>query len=437
MHNAQALHWLPYPTDSSLDIKVEPQTETPLLSPPSSPSFTNTTLSTPHCRRRSGSPKRQRPYPPLITRFDNRARTSADPKMSSSYNSQWPARGGSVGSGRSSNERSSDDEQQMAYSTTNYSGSSAIDRPTSSSSSLSGAIGDPRILPSTSRFSGPSPGGMNEALAWPAGHPQPQMLPSQSTMYTGLPPHIPFYDSAEADVSAMAYHDYRNDSSPPSSFTSPSFADPYKQYETFPTHPPSSSSGSPYSTSPQEEIRNLRRRIKELERASEQDKERIRMLHIELNSNSSPRLSTSPSFQESWRLRTEARQRQFCSLNRAGNALCAWHDSRRERRVHPPRMAPPGYLNCGCSFEEALFEESLSRHGVGSYLPGESVRMDPALRNPLLKLLQERYGYRDGDFERDPRTGDWVAGDGPAKWEQQLHAGVTNPRRPRADHDRR
>lgn len=174
----------------------------------------------------------------------------------------------------------------------------------------------------------------------------------------------------------------------------------------------------------------MRRRVKELEHESEQDKRSIWGLQNELNSNSSPQLSASPSFQGSWRLRTEARQRRFCSLNRAGNAPCAWHDARRERRVHPPRMAPPGYLNCGCSFEEALFEESLSRHGVGSYLPEENVRMDPALRNPLLKLLQERYGYKDGDFEPDPRTGDWVAGDEPAKWEQPVHAGFTDPRRP-------
>ncbi len=76
------------------------------------------------------------------------------------------------------------------------------------------------------------------------------------------------------------------------------------------------------------------------------------------------------------------------------------HDSRRERRQYPPRMAPHGVLNCGCTYEEALFEESLSRHGVGAYLPGDSVRMDPNLRNPLLKLLKQRYGYRDGDFER-------------------------------------
>ncbi|KAK0194417.1 hypothetical protein F5146DRAFT_1035806 [Armillaria mellea] len=294
---------------------------------------------------------------------------------------------------------------------------SAVDRPMSSSPGLSGAIGDPRILPSTSRVSRPSLEGMNEALAWPIEHPQPLMPLSQSSMYNRFKP--PFYDSSEADVNAMVYHNYRNESSQPSSFTSPSFTDPHGQYETLPTHPPSSSPGSPNSTSLEEEIRNLRRRVKELERESEQDKQSIRGLQNELNNNSS------------WMLRTEARRRQFCSPNRAGNALCAWHDARRERRVHPLRLAPPGYLHCGCSFEEALFEESLSRHGVGSYLPGENVRMDPALRNPLLKLLQERYGYRDGDFERDPRTGDWVAGDGPLKWEQPLNAGITNPRRPR------
>jgi len=137
----------------------------------------------------------------------------------------------------------------------------------------------------------------------------------------------------------------------------------------------------------------------------------------------------SSSFQASWKARTEARKRMFCSLNRAGNALCAWHDSRRERRAFPPRNAPPGYLNCGCTHEEALFEESLARHGVGSYHPGETVRMDPALRNPLLKLLQQRYGYQDGDFERNSITGDWVEGEGPAYWEAQAHSGASARRR--------
>ncbi|KAI5120883.1 hypothetical protein M0805_002983 [Coniferiporia weirii] len=122
----------------------------------------------------------------------------------------------------------------------------------------------------------------------------------------------------------------------------------------------------------------------------------------------------------SWRRRTDARVRKFCAPNRAGNALCAWHDTRRERRAYPPRMAPEGTLNCGCTIAEALFEESLARHGVGSYLPGDSVRMDPALRNPLLRLLETRYGYRDGDFERNPLTNAWAEGEGPERWEAEL-----------------
>ncbi|KAH8116142.1 hypothetical protein DFH11DRAFT_1725651 [Phellopilus nigrolimitatus] len=137
---------------------------------------------------------------------------------------------------------------------------------------------------------------------------------------------------------------------------------------------------------------------------------------------------TSAPTEASWRRRTDARVRKYCSPNRAGNALCAWHDTRRERRAYPPRMAPVGTLNCGCTVAEALFEESLSRHGVGSYLPGDNVRMDPALRNPLLRLLEARYGYRDGDFERDPLTGDWQEGDGHERWEAELqrHAGKSH-----------
>ncbi|KAH0834924.1 hypothetical protein J3R83DRAFT_10608 [Lanmaoa asiatica] len=204
----------------------------------------------------------------------------------------------------------------------------------------------------------------------------------------------------------------------------------------------------------EDEIKILRRKVRELELVNDHSRLRIKELESELargsptestmnHSKNSP-LTSLPtqntpnpsSIHMSWKSRTDARIRLFCSLNRAGNALCSWHDSRRERRAYPPRMAPPGCLNCGCTYEEALFEESLSRHGVGSYHPGETVRMDPALRNPLLRLLQQRYGYRDGDFERDPVTGEWVEGEGPSLWEQKLAAGTLSVRKARNE-DRR
>jgi hypothetical protein len=60
--------------------------------------------------------------------------------------------------------------------------------------------------------------------------------------------------------------------------------------------------------------------------------------------------------------------------------------------------------------------------------------MDPALRNPLLKLMQVRYGYRDGDFERDPITGEWVEGEGHQLWELKAQSGAgATKRAQRAD----
>lgn len=185
-----------------------------------------------------------------------------------------------------------------------------------------------------------------------------------------------------------------------------------------------------------EELRLLRNRVRELEIEKEEANRSVAMAsgypQPGIHPNGLPSPVPNPpnvgAFQESWDARTNARIRSFCSLNRAGNALCAWHDSRRERRAYPPRMAPPGYLNCGCTFEEALFEDSLARHDVGSYLPGENVRMDPALRNPLLRLLKRRYGYRDGDFEHDPTTGAWMKGEDPATWETRALSGNSKKR---------
>ncbi|KAH7910347.1 hypothetical protein BJ138DRAFT_1153130 [Hygrophoropsis aurantiaca] len=208
-------------------------------------------------------------------------------------------------------------------------------------------------------------------------------------------------------------------------------------------------------TSMEDEVHHLRKKVRELELVNQSDRMRIKELEAELASGPTSRpyrqhepsstnvSSLNPAMTPQnapsssiWKARTEARIRVFCSLNRAGNALCSWHDSRRERRAYPPRMAPAGHLNCGCTFEQALFEESLSRHGVGSYHPGETVRMDPALRNPLLQLLQKRYGYRDGDFERDPVTGDWVEGEGHVYWEQKAMSGAITSRKSRGDERR-
>lgn len=268
---------------------------------------------------------------------------------------------------------------------------------------------------------------------------QPLTVASHPSAYPGVAGNNVSYHPS--DVESTYYRNSPESLSPPSPFTTPTYTDAYRNYAggamTNPTastsYAPTSSPAISSSLNPQEEIRQLRRRVHQLE----QEKLSVEaVLATRMQQSSRSGLPTPPQFQASWRARTDARIRLFCSLNRAGNALCSWHDSRRERRIHPPRMAPAGVLNCGCTYEEALFEESLARWGVGSYLPGENVRMDPALRNPLLKLLQDRYNYRDGDFERDPRTGDWTHGEGPANWEQQAQAGHL-PRRTRPDEQQR
>lgn len=301
-------------------------------------------------------------------------------------------------------------------------------------SSLTGAMGVTHIARS------PPPRGdhvYNMQPLWASA--QPMTVASHPSLYPGVAGPGSYAPQLGSSVPSGQYQDYRTPPesvSPPATYVAPAYTDnrpgSSAGYPAGPNNNPSSPYASPMNG--QDDARRLHRRVRELEQLNAQAREQIQSLESQLNrrgraytaSDIPPAMITpaaSVSFQTAWKARTEARIRQFCSLNRAGNALCSWHDSRRERRVHAPRMAPPGHLNCGCTFEEALFEESLARHNVGSYLPGDSVRMDPALRNPLLRLLQTRYGYRDGDFERDPRTGDWVQGEGPAYWEQQVQAG--------------
>ena len=354
-------------------------------------------------------------------------------------------------------------------------------------SSLTGAMGETH-LSSNSGSASPTedPSYNMQGVAW-ASNQQPATT-STHTHYLGAPEQgssMSYHTlSSTTSSSAASYVHYQGYNQPtihnpsPGSPRSPS-AYPEQQYVyhpartqpsiqnststvhsnysasvSLPQHPPSTSRST--EDAYEEEIRHLRKKVRELELINESARLRQKDLEMELANEipiqshnyashdqtglPSPILTPSPqsaSFQASWKARTDARVRQFCSLNRAGNALCAWHDSRRERRAYPPRMAPPGYLNCGCTYEEALFEESLSRHGVGSYHPGESVRMDPALRNPLLRLLQARYGYRDGDFERDVTTGNWVEGEGHALWEHKVIAGVPNPRKINRGDERR
>jgi len=140
-------------------------------------------------------------------------------------------------------------------------------------------------------------------------------------------------------------------------------------------------SASPSSSDASDEVRRLRQRIHELERELNRSKSTVENLRNTMVLSDLPIASSSQTayFQSpSCHAHTEARQQIFCSLNRAGSALCAWHDPHRKCRAYPPRNPLPGQ-NCSCTYEEALFEESHAHHGVASYLPGNMVHMDPAL----------------------------------------------------------
>lgn len=286
--------------------------------------------------------------------------------------------------------------------------------PTNQGSSLLGAMG----TAPTGAY-GRAPTLYSNNMEWNPGMPMVHTA-SDASYPTGMPGHSTVFSSVPplgyGDIQAM-----RNDSPESMGSRSPPYGPPSN---TSPYYvPPSPSSGSqspPYSQASESELRHLRKRVRDLERALNA-----------AQSSTSTLSAVSPAFQESWDRRTQVRTKMFCSLNRAGNALCAWHDSRRERRQYPPRNAPPGMLNCGCTHEEALFEESLSRHKVGGYMPGENVRMDPELRRPLLQLLQKRYGYKDGDFDRDAQTGEWNRDQDLSSWERQAQLGSSaRARRP-------
>ena len=304
----------------------------------------------------------------------------------------------------------------------------------SSSSSLIGAMGETTINP---RRSHSSAGRRIHVNAQPHN-------PMWDNMNTVPEHNLSFADMNPSLMTMDNYASNRNSFSPaslpPQSPTYQGQSIHYSQGHSS-TQPPGNNgmayesvSMSPYpspltpSFDTEDEVHRLRRRVRELEIECTRNRNTIESMRRPAGIGL-PTPSPSPSFQESWKARTEIRKKMFCSPNRAGNALCSWHDSRRERRAYPPRQAPPGYLNCGCSHEEALFEETLSRNNVGSYRPGDAVRMDPALRNPLLKLLENRYGYKDGDFERDLLMDRWIDGESPSSWESKAQSGPANRRR--------
>ena len=300
----------------------------------------------------------------------------------------------------------------------------------SSSSSLIGAMGEATINP---RRSHSSAGRRMHA------NPQPHNVMWDNMNTSTVPEHgLPFADMNPSLMTMENYAPSRNSFSPVSlPPQSPTYQGQSVHYGQAPVNNGmgyDTVSMSPYPSpltptfENEDELHRLRRRIRELEIECTRHRNTTEPMR-RAAAGGLPTPSPSPSFQESWKARTEIRKKMFCSPNRAGNALCSWHDSRRERRAYPPRQAPPGYLNCGCSHEEALFEETLSRNNVGSYRPGEAVRMDPALRNPLLKLLENRYGYKDGDFERDPLLDRWIDGESPSSWELKAQSGPASRRR--------
>ncbi|KAH7092673.1 hypothetical protein BKA62DRAFT_626091 [Auriculariales sp. MPI-PUGE-AT-0066] len=121
------------------------------------------------------------------------------------------------------------------------------------------------------------------------------------------------------------------------------------------------------------------------------------------------------------RRRSAARLMVICAPNRNGISSCSWHATRNKPNAYHARQAQSGYLNCGCSQNEALFEESLARAGVGSISTGRE-RLHPDIRRALLATLEKKYGYVDGDFEIDT-TGTWVPGQEPDVWETCLRIG--------------
>ena len=225
---------------------------------------------------------------------------------------------------------------------------------------------------------------------------------SLSSIPSGSLPASPYIQYQSYNQSQYNQSPYINTATQSLSPTSPVFPAPsYSDQQPFSVHParpassmqqraagPSAHSDSPArqrtSRTTQEqyddEIRRLHKKVRELELIDESARLRQKDLELELANDPSqgfgnvnhslpPPILTpspqSPTFQASWKARTDARIRQFCSLNRAGNALCAWHDSRRERRAfhsHQSRQNPVSNSSWCQHHSQLTIHQSASVH---------------------------------------------------------------------------
>ncbi|KAH7099623.1 hypothetical protein BKA62DRAFT_304345 [Auriculariales sp. MPI-PUGE-AT-0066] len=160
-------------------------------------------------------------------------------------------------------------------------------------------------------------------------------------------------------------------------------------------------------------------RVRQLEQEGERYRRQLNDLEQQIKSLTSPVMMPSVAFQRpSDHARRAARRLELITKpNRIGNRSCAFHATATPYGI-PAHSAPDGLMNCGCSVNEALLEESLAKNRVGSMAPHG--RLDPELRRSILKLLEDRYDYKDGDLDFDRASLKWREGDDPSSWERKV-----------------
>lgn len=144
--------------------------------------------------------------------------------------------------------------------------------------------------------------------------------------------------------------------SPSNVFTHPRTAPSFDPLSLSLSSPPTpGSTAPPTAQNPNQELEQLRQRARELEilnqfatsRVEELEKERnLRQRHDGTGPN-----SATPEFSAEWDARTEARKRQYCSPNRAGNAREYLDLAGSTTLAPPPHDIAPYQLHL-CPFTE-------------------------------------------------------------------------------------